>query len=708
MAVAPVFDVAIPVGSASLFTNGERGLCPAAAVGAVPNGTYYLAKKLQLPPGVYFLKALIAPGGSITIGGQTLPGGSLIQTQIDVPPGEQRIDITLQKAVVADCFAAFLIFLPDRVIYTSNAEGWVFDTAALASSSIPAPADARLDLPVFTVRPNWADGVNEWVSYLTDVMTGEHATEQRRSVREFPRRMFEASFLRSGVTRSRLDNFIGGIGRREFLMPIWHEQYSSKTGVVANEAFQQFPTSEDDGLSFREFEGGDVVLIDLGDPADYELAVVSTVDLTTNRLNWSTRPARSWPAGVRLTPLRKARFTDAVSMDNATDRIGAVRLRFMLTDPLKTFIGDWGGCSPLWQFKVNRANPISTDFDRMSFNVDNQSGPVVYSDPGNRLLVNNRVELVLRGRRVTRKFREFVAAARGRAVRFYAPAFTQGIQPFDDEVSGSFLYAHDTGFAEVFTTPQDARKMIAVVLKDDSPTIFRTITSVFKAMHPTQGVPVEVYQLDAQLPPIETSLIERIEFIVPSRFDQDSFEFSHPVDASAAIGVSTALRSTEIAGMPPILCDVTSTIYPVMVSEDAIEPSLQLLSGILRQAPLPVDGLDLGVAFTAGLLRAPLVSYNAPGDEALNLSISFEAGVLRQPLVSYTERAEGLDVSMQITAGVLAVKLLTYTERAEALDVSVSFNEGRLHGEEGTLTWDDLDFGWDETEETWDNTPLGI
>ena len=43
------------------------------------------------------------------------------------------------------------------------------------------------DQPLWTIRPNWRNGVLERLEWLTNVISGETGVEQRRSVRPSPR-----------------------------------------------------------------------------------------------------------------------------------------------------------------------------------------------------------------------------------------------------------------------------------------------------------------------------------------------------------------------------------------------------------------------------------------------------------------------------------------------------------------------------------------
>ena len=551
MTVTAVFDSAIPAPANAKFTNGERALALAGLIGSEAVGTYYLAKRVNLPAGVYSMKAILSPGGSITIDGVTVSGSGLLNTQIDIGAGERRIDITLTKSNSGQaCYAAFVLFRSDSIAYRSNAAGWVFDTIPVATLAVPAADDPRLALPVWSVLPNWANGVTERIAYLTDILTSETGAEQRRTLRQYPRRSIEASFMRDNVLRARMDNFMVGVGVKDMLVPLWHEQYRTTTAVLADELFHQFPTTGDT-LAYREFAAGDVVLITNGDPLEQELVVVDSADASTGLLAWRKRPAKTWPAGVRLIPVKVGMISDKASMSAPVDRVGSMQIRFDLKEPDRRFAGDWGYCAPLWRFKIDRGTALTLDYERNSYTLDSELGPVQVTNPGDRAFVNSRFAVQVRGRQNMYELRQFIAAARGKAVRFYAPSFTRDIFPVSN-LAGASFDCTVTGFAESMPAPQWARKIIAIVFNDGSPTIYRNIIGVTRET--PSGKPVERFTLDVALPAIALYNIERIQFVVPSRFDQDSFEFAHLVDGSAAVQSTFVTRAVDGTGMASIEC----------------------------------------------------------------------------------------------------------------------------------------------------------
>jgi hypothetical protein len=544
MSATPVFNHPIQAPDDDKFTNGEKGLGVNAVLGSEAVGTYYLAKKLSLQAGVYSVKILLSPGGSVTFDGVTLNGSGSFITQVSIGPGERRIDITLVKSSMSEkTYAALLIYRTATVSYTSDADGWVFSTSEVLDEDIPAAQDPRLNLPVFGLLPNWQNGVTERISYLTDIMVSETAAEQRRALRAHPRRSLEASFLRQDAHRARLDAFAVGVGSSDMLVPVWQEQYRTVVDMSANAASHLITG---DSLVYREFAAGEIVLATNGDPANHEVLQIETVDTGTDEITWRKRPSKLWPAGTRLIPLKVAFISDKVSMSNPIDRVGSMTLRFDFKEPDRRFAGSWGYPTPLWTFKIDRGTALTIDYDREDYTLDNQLSPVEVSNPGNRAIVNSRFAMLTRGREALYALRQFIAAARGRAVRFYAPSFTRDV--FLESGLGGFLFdARVTGFAENVGVSQDSRKTLAFYFDDGSPTIYRRVLNVARVGSGESQV--ERFTVNEALPVIAKNMVSRVQFIVASRFDQDSFEFTHLVDEAAAVKSSFVTRSVDSSGM---------------------------------------------------------------------------------------------------------------------------------------------------------------
>ncbi len=520
-------------------------------------------------------------------------------------------------------------------------------------ATAPTP-DARRALRVFNVSPNWKGGLLERLSWLTDVMSSETAVEQRRTIRRYPRRSFEGGFLRTDNTRARLDSFLVGTGREQFMVPLWHEQF--KLGEPSVDNSVTFPQGS---LAKREFRLNDLVLVSAGDVLDYDVLTVVSVNLATDTITLAAAgPIGNWTAGSRITPLRRARIIDAIQMTNPSDRVGNVQIRFEHSDADPNFVPSWGYCAPLWRFKPDRRAGIEFNYARSDFVLDLQSGVVESVDPGGRAQVSATMRLKLYGRDKVAEFRSFLYAARGRAVRFYVPTFMADIHPTTD-ITGDTFDAMPNGFSDYMTEPQEARRIIGIVFNDGRPTVYRTIIGVapvLSGVSPFRQV-AERFVVDQMLPPILKQDIERIMFVVPARFDQDSMELHHATDDSAAVATSLVVRSSVVAGMPPIECWVTSKPYPAQM-EDPATSSAALLGGYFYD-PRIFDNVTSAAVVTAGAFSGGVLSTIVEPDAAV-ASALLTAGAFSGGVQSATAPTDLTISSFSFIAGTLNTILIAY------------------------------------------------
>ncbi len=140
----------------------------------------------------------------------------------------------------------------------------------------------------------------------------------------------------------------------------------------------------------------------------------------------------------------------------------------------------WGtdGGEPLFQFKPNFASPIQFNYDRVDYENDFSTGPFEVIDPSDQSRINQRFSLMLRGREEVFAFRRFLGMARGRAVRFYVPSFTQSLVPLGATVGGDYIECKPAGFVDAMSAFQQCRIYVAIVFKNENTaTIYRTIST---------------------------------------------------------------------------------------------------------------------------------------------------------------------------------------------------------------------------------------
>lgn len=684
MAVASVYELPVPTEFSTFFVSSEAALSVHSALSNAPaRKTYYLSKWMPFFEGGEYLIRCVAEDASLWLSTQESNNSRSIhftkrdsgpqETTIFLPRGRQRFDIILTNVssvvnAASRCFLAFSIWKAGKLIYTSSAAGWVFDQTKIADADVPALGDWRLDLPVFTVLPNWANPVIERVAYSTEILPSEADIEQRRALRAQPRRSFEAAFARHDATRSRLDNFIVGLGKNLCLVPLWHEQYPLQ-GTLGSTL--TFPTKT---IEKREFRSGGLCLVMGKNPSNYEVLIVNEINFDTDTISFVTPPVKTWGVGDRITPLLLARILDNPSMDHPTDRVGLVSLRFTIDDsePAR-FVPSWGYCSPVFRFRVDRGSDITIGYDRSTAFVDaDEIGPVDVYDPEQRERVSLRAGMQLRGRDEVVAFRKFIDMARGRAIRFWMPTFIADMQAVAD-INSNHIDVRGAGFFDYLRSQQDFRNWITIEFSDGRPPIYREIAGFAKLTDTIDRVSLK---LDVAL--AEISAISRISFMLPVRFDQDGFEIQHLVDDCAAALTTIAVRTADLYEMEPIECGTTSLTYP-LESIDAVDIGFVVLGAQLWK--IDREALDIGFVVTS-MTNTATVSYATTVmlDEAVDITFVVTDAALVHT-VSYgstTMNDEALDISFVVLSATLIKTVIENDFGPEALDIGFQVSSATL------------------------------
>lgn len=473
-----------------------------------------------------------------------------------------------------------------------------------------APADSRRDLPVFSVMPNWKNGITEQISWLTEVLGSEMAAEQRRPLRLSPRRTFEASFMRADADRSRLDLFLAGTGKKKCLVPLWHEQF--ELGEGNSNGSIQFPAGT---LKTREWPVGSLAMITNGDASIYAVLWVNAVDLAIDQIQLTALAnVGPWLNGCRIYPLRVARVLDQAKLGNPTDRVAVTQIRFALSDPDHSVVPGFGNLSKTWLFKPNRSIAIDIDYFRNDFIIDYEVGKVEVVDPSNQVQTVQAIGLRLFGRADIYKFRQFLYAARGKLHGFFMPTFMQDLLPLED-LSGNSFDCKVNGFFDYIKEPQDARLRIMIEFKDGQTQYFagiKNVEPVLDSVPPYRQVAERftVEDDDAFPTTIARADIARISFLVYSRFDQDTFELEHhtadgrvvssKVMARPVVDVGDVIDTPGGPGVPPLAPQ--PPVYPAVPVEPTHIPVMirKFYTVAVETKPLPGGGSDSRYGFFVG------------------------------------------------------------------------------------------------------------
>lgn len=178
------------------------------------------------------------------------------------------------------------------------------------------------DLPVWAFEPNWNSDVRETLEWLTDVLISPSGAEQRRSLRNLPRRTFEYTLVAKASERSYLDHMLTQHGSRDMYLPVWHETHYSADDCPAGSNVIPCETA----ASSEIFEG-DIIMLSDGTPRNYELA--SVMSITTQAVLVERPLLKAWPSGTFIRPVRLSRLVEQPSLKRLTDDLVTANVKFI-------------------------------------------------------------------------------------------------------------------------------------------------------------------------------------------------------------------------------------------------------------------------------------------------------------------------------------------------------------------------------------------
>ncbi len=385
----------------------------------------------------------------------------------------------------------------------------------------------EIDIPVWTIRPNWKEGITERLEWLTDVIPSSIGVEQRRSVRLSPRRSFEINFDPYDRERSYFDLILQRLGSVTWLLPVWHDQARLRVGSVGGSNRLNFDNTN------REFVVGDYAIL-LKDAFTWEAVLVQAQDV--NGITLSVPLEDAWPVGASLFPLVPVTLDPASRLTARSSRIGSSTMLFTVDGP-----NDWpaltpgAGASyagePVIVRPPNRSADVSADYSRLAFERDGRLGRRRRFDNANRAFTVQSHSWVLHGRAAQADFRSTLYWLRGRQRAVWLPSFNDDIRTSRVAVAGTNnLDVERIGLTYVGLTP--GRE---VILLDGL--VYRA-TSI--------GPPQSAQEDRLKLSGVLGQNIPKGRsgsFLTHARLAQDTLELNHMADSDGLLEVVTTFRS---------------------------------------------------------------------------------------------------------------------------------------------------------------------
>jgi hypothetical protein len=383
---------------------------------------------------------------------------------------------------------------------------------------------------VFSVAPDWAEGIEETISYLTDVMKMYDDSEQRRGLRTLSRRglKFRALTL-TARNAAGLESLIWGWQHQPFCVPFWQEAQPLTAPVSAGQFSVEVNTVD------RLFAVGGVAII-WTDEFTFEALTVAAIE--PGSLSFTAPTQSAWAAGAFVVPGFLARMPKKLSVGrnwSGSDQLDvAFEGEAQQIGPLPA--------AALTQFKSfdvlevppNWVNGLKREYDRTMDTLDPGPGPLTVIDHSGVPVVDHELPWWIDTHAKITAFRAFVLARYGQLNPFWCPTWDQDLVLNEDASSGAaFLVISFVNYARFFF-PTIARRYLALISRTGAPNAYVEVTGAVN-----NGNGTETLTLGAPLGAAAPAATTMVSFLTFGRQSADvvTIKWESTEYAETALGI---------------------------------------------------------------------------------------------------------------------------------------------------------------------------
>lgn len=314
---------------------------------------------------------------------------------------------------------------------------------------------------LFSVAPDWSSGIDESIEFLTDVMKAYSDNEQRRGLRQMPRR---AVSIRPMAITARnaagMESLVWGWQNQPYGVPWWQDATPLTSSIAAGVFVIPCNTAD------RQFAPGGLVCI-WQDEFTFEALSIESVgpsSITTTsptQNSWTASPA------TLVMPVFLARLAKSLEVIRHASFIDEMDLEFIgeaeqaAPSPTAGFTQYRGydvlEIPPNWDSDLNRK------YDRSLVTIDPKIGPIEVIDKGGSAVVGQRFPWWLDGHSNVTTFRAFILRRFGRMNPFWVPTWDQDLVLAENVGATDTAITIQSEFYTRFFFPSVARRDLAFV-----------------------------------------------------------------------------------------------------------------------------------------------------------------------------------------------------------------------------------------------------
>lgn len=410
--------------------------------------------------------------------------------------------ITLSGAgglTITDPYGEPLIFAPlgsfiyQATVPTSGAAQIDQDVVFAFLSGIPG-ADLHITgsrITLFSVAPDWNEGMEESLEYLTDVLRAYSDSEQRRGLRQLPRRAMKYRALTLNARDAAgMESLIWGWQNQPYGVPWWPDAQPLLSDVAIGDFVIPVDTAD------RQFAAGGLVVVWVD---EFTFEALSITSVAAHSLACSSPTQFAWKAGpgTRVMPMFLCRLPASIDVSRHSSEIDQVDLNFIgeagqpapapTASPAQFKGFDVLEIAPNWE-----RTPLKRSYKRSMVTIDPKVGPIEVIDKGGTALVGQEFPWWLDTHPNVTAFRAFILRRFGQLNPFWIPTWDQDLVLFQDVLSTDSGIRIKSVFYTRFLFPTPARRFIAFIPIDGSGNVYGKITASHDNGDGTENLTLEV------------------------------------------------------------------------------------------------------------------------------------------------------------------------------------------------------------------------
>jgi len=384
--------------------------------------------------------------------------------------------------------------------------------------------------------PDWADGVKERLSWLTDVLASPTGAEQRRKLRHWPVRTWSATVLVDGEDRSSMDLALYGWGQRNWALPVWTDVTWLASGVSAGDQSIALDTTH------LDYRAGGLVLIRGETAQDLEVAEIQAVRADGLDL---VRPVQlDWDPGCRVYPVRLAMLTEQPQLTRKTDDLVSAEVSFRSMEPC-----DWPAVPqatsyrgvPVLEEPAEWSDDLSAQYERLLSTLDNGINNPVTTDLVGTGIALQQHTWMLAGREERGGWRSLAYYLAGRWKAIWLPTFAADMRLVATTAATSSAFDVATiGYSRFAVGGKTGRRHIRIELRDGT-LVYRRILGATGVDRTTERLSLDS-AVGVELTP---SNVLRISWLQLMRSADDDIEIDHTTDVDGVARASLMLRAVR-------------------------------------------------------------------------------------------------------------------------------------------------------------------